>query len=153
MSPIRGPALTKYHRFAASGGSTLLLQSPQGLSPTKRPNSNIRQDGTEANHRYSGRHDCTGSDNLCRPLRPGQRRFRSRISCWYRRLVLFQTNRNCWPRHRNTSSALDSHYAFSSTSLLRAELAHITCLSRLLYYFECTKNRAFSTDNVSESFQ
>lgn len=135
MSSKSAPALTKYHRFAAGGGSTLLLQSPQGLSATKRLDTNIRQDGTEANHRYSGRHDCTGSDYLCRPLRPEQRRIRARISCRYRRLMMFQTiaiaGRAIGILHPPSPHTT---YAFKSTSLLRAELAHITCLSRLLYY-------------------
>ncbi len=58
-------------RFEASRGCALLLQGPQGLSPTKRPHPDIRQNCTEASHRYSSRNDRTGPYDFCRPVRPG----------------------------------------------------------------------------------
>lgn len=58
-------------RFEASRGCALLLQSSQGLSPTKRPHPDIRQNRTQASHRYSSGDDRTGPYDLCRPVWPG----------------------------------------------------------------------------------
>ena len=45
-------------RGKPSGGSTLLLQSSEGLSPAGGFNIDIRQNSTETNPRHIGRDDC-----------------------------------------------------------------------------------------------
>ena len=88
---LRPCMLRPVFREQANGGSTLLLQGSQGLSPTTGPYPHLRQDSPKTGHRYTRGDDCFGSNDQRGSLWRGRLWLRTWFIGWNRRLNIIRS--------------------------------------------------------------